>query len=310
MQRAFTCSIFALAMLAAAHLFAADAPRKPEPTIARFDVAHQFLRSGDEARDKGDTTTAIFFYDEAVKEYDALMAAFPDWEPAVTSFRSSYCRDERQKLKNKLAARAAATAPPPARTPPAATAATPPSAGVSPGLPLDTATPTNAAPAPTLAILLPKARDLMRQGKSTEARDVLMQAIRLEPDDMTARFLVATVQCQLGNYEDALFVLETLNEERPNDVATLLALSAAFLGIGQPDRAAGFVRQALQVDPDSAEAHYNLARVLLVTKPPQPTEAEIHYERAIELGAAPDSDFKRLLADAVVPAPAAVTNTP
>jgi Tfp pilus assembly protein PilF len=61
------------------------------------------------------------------------------------------------------------------------------------------------------------------------------------------------------------------------------------------------MRKAIELDPEYAEAHFNLAVFYLQRSPPAVELARRHYERALELGAAPDPDVERSLGDSSKP---------
>ena len=52
---------------------------------------------------------------------------------------------------------------------------------------------------------------------------------------------------------------------------------------------------ATELDPNYADAHFNLAVVFGTQSPPNKDEARKHYKRAIELGAEPDTALEQLI---------------
>ena len=60
------------------------------------------------------------------------------------------------------------------------------------------------------------------------------------------------------------------------------------------------IEQAIKLNPLFADAHYNMAQLLLAVQPPEPIMARAHYERALELGGDPDPDFEIVLRKAVL----------
>jgi len=49
------------------------------------------------------------------------------------------------------------------------------------------------------------------------------------------------------------------------------------------------------VNPEYAEAHFNLAVIYATAKPPSIALAKRHYEKALELGSGPDARLDSLL---------------
>jgi hypothetical protein len=67
-----------------------------------------------------------------------------------------------------------------------------------------------------------------------------------------------------------------------------MALAAAYAGIGQIDNAIRELNYTLSIRPNLAEAHYNMAHLLLALDPPAEKGAAHHYKQSVELGGLPD----------------------
>jgi hypothetical protein len=52
------------------------------------------------------------------------------------------------------------------------------------------------------------------------------------------------------------------------------------------------MEQALKLDPQSANAHYNMAQILMALSPPLAEEADAHYVDSVRLGSPPDKDLE------------------
>jgi O-antigen ligase len=68
-------------------------------------------------------------------------------------------------------------------------------------------------------------------------------------------------------------------ERNPHDCLTRVPLARAVYRSGQPQRAIGFLRETLEIEPNCASAHANLALMLRITG--QNNDARVHAERAI-----------------------------
>jgi Flp pilus assembly protein TadD len=55
------------------------------------------------------------------------------------------------------------------------------------------------------------------------------------------------------------------------------------------------IRRAIEIDPQYADAHFNLAVVYSKERNPKVELARYHYKKALDLGAKPDPDLEALL---------------
>jgi tetratricopeptide (TPR) repeat protein len=95
--------------------------------------------------------------------------------------------------------------------------------------------------------------------------------------------------------EDAIGYLERANEAKTDDPITLNYLGVASSQLGQFGKAEQSLRRAITVNPDYAEAHFNLAVIYATAKPPSIALAKRHYEKALELGSSPDQRLATML---------------
>ena len=65
---------------------------------------------------------------------------------------------------------------------------------------------------------------------------------------------------------------------------------------GRTAEAVRLLQRARDVSPDDGEIHFNLAALLLMSKPPNMREAEQSYRRALMLGEERDEHIEQLLA--------------
>ena len=265
---------------------------------AAFKAAYEALVKADQARAAERMTDALNFYVQALRAYKTLSERYPNRETGIVKFRASYCDSQIRELRKRKLRK---TAPPPSDN--SVQAPAPP--GDSNG---STATSTTAPAHPvpanaSLPDLLAQARALLNHGKSDQARVTLIQALRINPDHPDTRVLIAMAQCQVGNFEDAVFVLKPLIEEHPDNVHAHLTLGAAQLGLGRLDDAAASLNKALDIDPKLKQAHYNLARLLLAGNPPNIPGAKDHYKKALLYGAERDHALEDQLERRTTPGP-------
>jgi len=134
-----------------------------------------------------------------------------------------------------------------------------------------------------------------RQGKLTAAQLALERAISLEPNDAFSLTTLGAVLIEQNRIEDAMTFLERANEVSADDPITLNYLGVAASQLNQFGKAEQSLRRAINVQPEYAEAHFNLAVIYATAKPPSIALAKRHYEKALELGSPPDGRLADIL---------------
>jgi tetratricopeptide (TPR) repeat protein len=119
---------------------------------------------------------------------------------------------------------------------------------------------------------------LFQQGKSQEAVDALEKAVAADPKHWKAHNNLALAAIDVGELElaEAHFRESLALSPQPaiyNDLGFVLERQ------GLADEAVGFYRKALELDPGSAAAHYNLAASL--ARSGALSEAERHFRAAL-----------------------------
>ena len=262
-----------------------SAQTREESAFLRFHRAYETVTLADKARDANLPLDAMTLYREARDVHARLAAEYPDWQPEVMAFRISHCNTQMENLYRR-AQRSGKTF---------LQALTNGKSEVTADLPEAGPTDTDASRSSALQSLLSDARHHIEQGQSDQARALLMEGIRLDPDDQTVRLLLGIVQCQSGMYTDATYIIEPLSEETPDVAAVRLALGAAYFGTGQTEPAEGQVARALEINPNLPEAHYNMAQIILSMEPVDIEKARLHYLEAMKLGATPDKTMDAML---------------
>jgi tetratricopeptide (TPR) repeat protein len=248
-------------------LAAAVAPAQEErPAGLQFEQAQRTIVAADQAREAADATRAAELYQAALADYYRLARRYPDWEPGMTRFRINYCKEQ---LRGLMTGRSVAVAP-----------AAPPS-------------PPSAADSVHAARIA--AGRLLAAGRPAEARPILIEALKLNPEDPATRLLLGLSRCQEGDFVDAMYVLESVVTDDPGNAPAHVALAAAYMGLRQTADAKTQLERALALDPRNADAHYNLARACLTDEQADTEAAERHYRRSLELGGRRDRDLEDTL---------------
>jgi len=241
---------------------AADAP----PAGVRFNEAYGKMVAAEQARDARDRAAALTLFSKAVESHADFAADYPDWETAMVRFRIDYCRSQIQSLVRRIAQNAA-------ENPDAA----------------DPAAPSR------LREITAAARVMIESRQPQTAKALLLDGLRLNPDDRTVRLLMGIAQCEAGAFADAEYLLKPLVEEAPDEPLGHVALGTVYFALGRPDEAAQELTLAIGLDPDLADAHYNLAQILARSDPPNLAAARDHYQTAMDLHCPGDALLEAIL---------------
>ena len=108
-----------------------------------------------------------------------------------------------------------------------------------------------------------RARALLALGRLEEAQRHAADAVRLDPDEIRYRELMAEVLSAEGAHRDAAVEYERLARNDPRQRAWILAEAGERLDADQAARAAEAARRAVRLDPSDGDAQLALARALL-----------------------------------------------
>lgn len=127
------------------------------------------------------------------------------------------------------------------------------------------------------------------------AENRLQSAVRLAPDASLGWLILGIVQYDRNRYDNALASLAQAAVLEPKNAMVHQYLGVTIGQKGWYSGAEDEMRKAIELDPSYAEAHFNLAVFYLQRNPPAVELARRHYQRALELGAAPDPDVEKSL---------------
>jgi tetratricopeptide (TPR) repeat protein len=111
------------------------------------------------------------------------------------------------------------------------------------------------------------------------AHDCYLNASLLAPKDFRWTYLVAKLDQQQGNFEDAIRRYRIARTLRPDYVAVPVNLGNIFLELNRPDDAKASFSAALELDMNNAAAHYGLGQVALSSR--SYAEAIQHFEATL-----------------------------
>lgn len=166
-------------------------------------------------------------------------------------------------------------------------------------------------------------------GKFAAAREAYLRVLKIEPNNLPALVNLGATEYRLGNMDEAERLLRRSLQikadnptawlnlgiiylERNEPMRSLAAIAQAvvhapndpvarnYLGVAAGrnhwfDAAESELRRAIELKPDYADAHFNLAVFCLERKPPAIELARRHYQKALELGASPDPLIEKTL---------------
>ena len=142
----------------------------------------------------------------------------------------------------------------------------------------------------------------IQSGKLSAAQVALEKAVALKPDDVFASVNLGNVYCRQGRFDDSIAVLNRVIPADPKNAVAHNYLAIALGKKGDTAEAEESFRASLAINPNYANAHFNLAVMYANAEPPSLQLAKKHYEKAKDLGADPDSVLERRLAQ-IQPAP-------
>jgi len=159
---------------------------------------------------------------------------------------------------------------------------------------------TNALSKAVSGVIKTEAKRLMGTGNPAAAISLLQESSELMPGDSSLVVMSAVAYCRAGDFGEAIGLLKPFDLWHPTNADALLTLGTAYMGLGQIGNARVATEKAIRLAPESAEAHYNLAQILLAVNPPDLAKVQENYRRAVELGITADPEFENALRTASI----------
>jgi Flp pilus assembly protein TadD len=136
-----------------------------------------------------------------------------------------------------------------------------------------------------------------RAKKYGEAEKWLKQVVRAEPEHGLGWLILGVVYYDQSKLEAALAALTQAVLYEPKDARAHHYLGVTIGRKGWYLGAEDEMRKAIALAPDYPEAHFNLAVFYLQRTPPAVELARRHYQQALDLGAMPDPQVEKSLAE-------------
>lgn len=136
----------------------------------------------------------------------------------------------------------------------------------------------------------------MQEGKLDAAEKHLKAALAQDPDDAFNLSRLGLLKFQQEKYDEALDVLGRAAKLNPQDpeIQNFLGLTLSYKGLRVPAEAA--LRKAVELNPNYADAHINLAALYISESPPLVELARWHYQRALDAGHPRNPELEKALA--------------
>jgi len=134
-----------------------------------------------------------------------------------------------------------------------------------------------------------------RLGNGKEGERLLRRSLQIKPDNPTAWLNLGIIYLERDEPMRSLAAIAQAVAQDPNDAVTRNYLGVAAGRNRWFDAAESELRRAVELQPDYADAHFNLAVFCLERNPPAVELARRHYQKALELGAAPDRLIEKAL---------------
>jgi tetratricopeptide (TPR) repeat protein len=141
----------------------------------------------------------------------------------------------------------------------------------------------------------------LQQGKFADAEKHIKAALAQNPDDAYNLTTLGLLKFREEKYDAALDALSRAAKIDANnpEIQNYLGLTLSHQGQRKPAEAA--LRRAIEIAPNYAPAHNNLAVIYLSQSPPLAELARWHYQKALAAGQPRNPDLEKLLAEKGAP---------
>lgn len=132
-------------------------------------------------------------------------------------------------------------------------------------------------------------------GRLKEAKNYMLRAVKINPALQQTWLALGLVCYDMGDSYLAVSALSRAAHEDPLDPKAHNFLAVVMRSLGWLDAAEAELQRAIELKPDYANAHFNLALMYLERRPPALELARRHYQKAVSLGAEKDDSVEEKL---------------
>jgi tetratricopeptide (TPR) repeat protein len=141
----------------------------------------------------------------------------------------------------------------------------------------------------------------LQANKLDEAEKHIRAALDQNPNDAYNLSTYGYLLFRQEKFKDALVPLSHASELDPENPEVQNYLGVTLSHLGQRAQGETALRKAIQIKPDYAPAHNNLAVMYLSQEPSYPRLARMHYQKALIAGQPHNPDLEKMLADKGAP---------
>ena len=141
----------------------------------------------------------------------------------------------------------------------------------------------------------------LQENKLDDAEKHISAALKQNPNDAYNLSTYGYLKFRQEKFDDALDALSRAADADPTNPEVQNYLGVTLSHKGQRAQGETALRKALQLNPNYAPAHNNLAVMYLSQEPPLPQLARWHYQKALDAGQPHNTDLEKMLADKGAP---------
>jgi tetratricopeptide (TPR) repeat protein len=104
------------------------------------------------------------------------------------------------------------------------------------------------------------------EGRRAEARQLLSQALRMQPKSFDILFDSSRFAAEENRWKDSVELLKRADEAKPDDPAVLMKLAVEYMQIGELERARVASKRLYDLEPQNPDAEYVYGRILQETQ--------------------------------------------
>jgi tetratricopeptide (TPR) repeat protein len=104
------------------------------------------------------------------------------------------------------------------------------------------------------------------EGRRAEARQLLSQALRMQPKSFDILFDSGRVAAEENRWKDSVELLKRADAVKPDDPAVLIKLAVEYMQIGELERARVAAKSLYNLEPENSDAQFVYGRILQETQ--------------------------------------------